>query len=153
MSRGGAILLTCVACGLLIIGCDAPGDPVTAEVTPASGMPSAPGEVVLMKFGAHWCGPCRRLDRELDQIEGALSSAGVRVQRFNVDRDRSLAQRYSVSSIPHLVLLHDGEVVDEEVGFQSGDQLYAWIRSHGLPSTAARNAAPVGEVRSNPFTE
>ena len=63
---------------------------------------------MLVKFGAPWCGPCRRVDSELDTI--ASQNAGhVTVLRINVDEEPELAQKYKVSSIPRLFLFHQGQ--------------------------------------------
>ncbi len=113
---------------------------------------SAP-ELVLMKFGAPWCPPCRMLDKELRLLK--LSKLAVEVKKINVDKDPDLAQKYNVRSIPRLILLEDGEVVGDKVGFQTVEQLTSWIK-RSSPEGALAKKEPKAKkslVHSNPFVE
>lgn len=73
--------------------------------------------LVLVKFGAPWCGPCREVDKELDKLESANTSQ-LRVVRINVDDEPDLADQYNVSAIPMLLLFKDGERIDEWRGYE-----------------------------------
>ena len=141
----------------LLAGCDLPipapaADGQSLEVTPVARTTSA-SDVEVLKFGAPWCGPCRHIDEELDRLQPVLEAQGVRFQRINVDRERSLANQYNVSSIPLVVILHDGQVVDKQVGYQTAEQLQTWITSYGLPAGGAGNqpSSHAGSVNQNPF--
>jgi thioredoxin len=84
--------------------------------------------IVVVKFGAPWCPPCRQIEGELDQL--ALSSAGkIAVVKIDVDQQQSLAGHYGISSIPHLLLFKDGKQVAEAKGYRSRDQLEQWVAS------------------------
>ena len=83
---------------------------------------SIQSELVLIKFGAEWCGPCQMLNRELDQIANVNADV-LTVLSIDTDEEQQLAQRYGVSSIPHLVLLRDGEVIGQWTGFKTAAQL------------------------------
>lgn len=102
--------------------------------------------LVLVKFGAHWCGPCRKIVPELEEV--AANNAGtVRVLSVDVDQEESLARQFDVNGIPKLVLLHNGKVFDEWTGYNSAKQLQSRIDS------APKSRPALGEVQGNPFVD
>lgn len=89
-------------------------------------------ELVLVKFGATWCGPCRMIDRELDQLD-AEAGFPARVLKVDVDANRDLARAYKVGGIPHLILFRGGQPIDEQVGYMSAGDLEGWVAGHSQP--------------------
>jgi len=70
---------------------------------------------VLIDFYADWCGPCRTMGPVLDQV--AQKTAGqVKIVKVNVDQEPQLAMSFHVSSIPLLVLIQNGKVIDHLLG-------------------------------------
>lgn len=69
---------------------------------------------VLIDFYATWCGPCRMVSPIVDEI--AEEHPEYLVCKVNVDEQPELAKEYRVMSIPMLVVLKDGEVVESVVG-------------------------------------
>ncbi|WP_235034245.1 thioredoxin family protein [Roseiconus lacunae] len=107
-------------------------------------------KLVLMKFGAPWCPPCRMVDKELLDLKQA--KLPVEVRKINVDQHQSLAEQYDVSSIPRLILTEDGEVIGDLVGYQSADQLESWIRENASErALSATEVTGPPAVYANPF--
>ncbi len=71
---------------------------------------------VLLDFWASWCGPCKMVSPIVDQIADENSS--IKVGKVNVDEESELAQAFKVMSIPTLVAMKDGKVINTTVGVQ-----------------------------------
>ena len=72
-------------------------------------------EVLMVDFWAEWCGPCRAVAPILDEL--ARESAGaVSLAKVNVDENPALAARYGIRSIPTILFVKGGKVVDQMVG-------------------------------------
>ncbi len=72
-------------------------------------------EVMMVDFWAEWCAPCRAIAPTLEEL--ARESGGkVSLAKVNVDEHPSLAARYGVRSIPTILFMRDGTVVDQVIG-------------------------------------
>lgn len=71
---------------------------------------------VLIDFWATWCGPCRMMSPVVDQL--AEETDAIKVGKINVDEQPELAQKYSVMSIPTIIIFKNGQVADKSVGAQ-----------------------------------
>jgi len=71
--------------------------------------------LVLVDFSAPWCGPCRRMEPELEAAAAELGDQ-VKVIKVNIDESPEIAMRYGVQGIPNLTFLKNGQVVDVQVG-------------------------------------
>lgn len=69
---------------------------------------------VLIDFWANWCGPCRMLAPIVDEI--AEETTAAKVCKVNIDEEPELARQFHVMSIPTLVLIKDGQLVNTSVG-------------------------------------
>ena len=72
---------------------------------------------VLVDFSATWCGPCKLLTPVVEELSNEMK--GVKIGKVDIDTDSSIAQRYSIMSVPTLLFFKDGKVMDQMVGVQS----------------------------------
>lgn len=92
---------------------------------------------VVIDLWAPWCGPCRFVSPILDEL--AHEYAGrLKVIKVNVDENQGLARRFEAMSIPTLVVLRDGNVVNRMVGALPKPQLEAQIKPHLKPPRQAQ---------------
>ena len=82
-------------------------------------------KVVLLDFYADWCGPCRMVAPIVHEI--ADERDDIVVGKINVDEQPELAQKFGVMSIPTLVVLKKGEVVNQAMGARSKAQILAML--------------------------
>ena len=69
---------------------------------------------VLLDFWASWCGPCRMVSPVVDEI--AAERGDVKVGKVNVDEQPELAGQFGVMSIPTLVVIKNGRIVNQAIG-------------------------------------
>ena len=84
---------------------------------------------VLVDFWATWCGPCRMIAPVIDEVAAEFEGKAV-VGKVNVDEEMDLAQRFHVMSIPTLIVLKGGKVVEQAVGARGRADVAAMISRH-----------------------
>lgn len=87
----------------------------------------ADSPLVLVDFHAPWCAPCRSFAPVLKAF--ADGNPGLRVLKVNVDEATAVSSGFHVRSIPHLVVMRNGNIVGEKSGQMSPAQLQAFIAS------------------------
>ena len=78
----------------------------------------------ILYFTAAWCGPCKMFR---PTFEGTLAELGLNAQIVDVDTQRDLATQYSVSSVPTIVIVENGEVTKRNSGIMSKQQVKQFI--------------------------
>ncbi|MCI7737622.1 MAG: thioredoxin [Clostridiales bacterium] len=84
---------------------------------------------VLVDFFATWCGPCRMIAPSVEQLAAEFEGRAI-VGKVDVDQEPALAQRFGVMSIPTLVVLRGGKVVEQAVGARGKQDIAAMIERH-----------------------
>jgi thioredoxin 2 len=91
---------------------------------------------IVIDLWAPWCGPCRIVSPMLDQF--AREHAGrVKVVKVNVDDNQRLAVRFDATSIPTMVVMRDGQVVDRIIGAMPQPVLWSRLEPHLKPPKAS----------------
>ena len=80
---------------------------------------------VLLDFWASWCGPCRMVSPIVDEI--AVERSDIKVGKINVDEQPELAAQFGVMSIPTLVVMKSGRIVNQAVGARPKAQILAML--------------------------
>ena len=82
-------------------------------------------KTVLLDFWATWCGPCRMVAPILEEIAGERPD--IKVCKVNVDEQPELASRYRIMSIPTLMVVKNGQVVNQAVGARPKSQILSML--------------------------
>ena len=80
---------------------------------------------VLLDFWVSWCGPCRMVSPIVDEI--AAERSDIKVGKINVDEQPELAAQFGVMSIPTLVVMKSGRIVNQAVGARPKAQILAML--------------------------
>ena len=76
---------------------------------------------VLLDFWAAWCGPCQMVAPVIEEI--AAERSDIKVGKVNVDEQPELASQFQVMSIPTLVVIKDGQIVNKSIGAKPKEQI------------------------------
>ncbi len=80
---------------------------------------------VILDFFASWCGPCRMVGPILDEI--AEEREDIKVCKVDIDEQPELASRYRIMSVPTLMVLKGGRIVEQSVGAKPKHQILAMV--------------------------
>lgn len=76
---------------------------------------------VLVDFWASWCGPCKMIAPEVQQI--ADEHPEIKVCKINIDEEGELSIKHGVMSIPTLMIFKDGQVAQTAIGYRKKDEI------------------------------
>ena len=74
--------------------------------------------VAVVDFWAEWCGPCRMISPIIEELSTEYDGKAL-IGKVNVDDNPEISMRYGIRSIPTILILKNGEVVDKQVGTTS----------------------------------
>lgn len=83
---------------------------------------------VVIDFFAPWCSPCKMFSPVVDKIAEEYKGS-VKVGKVNIDENPELAQEFGVMSIPTLIVMRDGKVLNRSVGLKSQKEIEKMIQS------------------------
>lgn len=84
---------------------------------------------VLVDFWAEWCGPCRMVGPVVEEISAEYQGKAL-VGKLNVDNNPNISMKYGIRSIPTILFIKNGEVVDKQVGAAPKATLTAKLNAH-----------------------
>ncbi|MBA3705288.1 MAG: thioredoxin [Bacteroidetes bacterium] len=84
---------------------------------------------VLVDFSAEWCGPCKMMAPILKEVASNLSGK-ARIIKVNIDKNPSAAEKFSVQSIPTLIIFKNGKIKWRQSGVLNANQLTEIIKQY-----------------------
>ncbi|MBX2846242.1 MAG: thioredoxin [Saprospiraceae bacterium] len=86
-------------------------------------------QVTLVDFWAEWCGPCRMIGPVVEELATEFEGR-AKIGKVNVDDNPGVASQYGIRSIPTLLFIKNGEIVDKQVGVAPKSVLQQKLEAH-----------------------
>ena len=84
---------------------------------------------VLIDFWAEWCGPCKMIGPILEELAEEIEDS-IKIVKIDVDKNNQTAMKYSIRSIPTLMIIKEGVVQAQHIGAASKSQIQEFINQH-----------------------
>lgn len=82
--------------------------------------------IVVVDFFATWCGPCQMYYPVFSDAAKKVSHKMIKV---DIDKERELAMKWGIQSIPTTIVIKDGKEINRIMGYQTESQLISWIKT------------------------
>lgn len=86
-------------------------------------------QLSVIDFWAEWCGPCRAIGPVIEELSKEYAGT-VKIGKVNVDHNPQVSMNYGITSIPAILFVKNGEVVDKIVGAQPKSNFVKKIETH-----------------------
>ncbi|WP_043527071.1 thioredoxin TrxC [Litchfieldella xinjiangensis] len=110
------------------------GEPVDVTAANYESLVARSELPVVVDFWANWCGPCKMMAPVFAQMANELEPR-MRFAKLDTEAEPSLAGRFSIRSIPTLIVFKDGKEIARQPGAMQGPQLRQWLEPHLVTSS------------------
>ena len=86
-------------------------------------------KLTIVDFWAEWCGPCRAISPIIEELSKQYNGK-IKVGKVNVDHNPNVSINYGITSIPAILFIKDGKVVDKQIGAAPKSILEKKIQAH-----------------------
>ena len=83
---------------------------------------------VLIDFFAPWCTPCKTMANVIESVADRAGDS-VKICKVNVENEKELANQFGIMSIPTLVVMKNGEIVDTHIGLAGKSKILAMLEA------------------------
>lgn len=120
---------------------------VTAESFQAEVLERSQSQVVMVDFWADWCGPCQSLTPILEKLATEFAGAVV-LAKVDADQEQALAGHFGIRSLPTVLIVHQGQIVDHFMGAQPESTIREMLSRHTGPGAEAPPEPPPIETNT-----
>jgi thioredoxin 2 len=117
-----------VKCGACKAALTPVSRPIDADPATFDDVVQYAGVPVLVDFWADWCGPCKMAAPFVERVASQIAGRAL-VLKVDTERYPELAGRYQVQGIPNFVVLRNGQIVRQQAGVVSAEEMLRWLQA------------------------